>query len=107
MNTLDDHIGNTHHLSDLTELQEGRIPYLEQFANMPDNQQKSLLQDLGMKDVLYNRTNWIKQGEESLQQIVSIVREESLPHIVLGIYYQNAILRNLSEQDICFDRKCC
>jgi hypothetical protein len=58
-----------------------------------------------MKDVLYTRTNWIKQGEESLQQFISIFREESLPQIVLGIYDPNAILKNLSEQDICFDSK--
>ncbi len=56
-----DHVGNTYHLSDLTELQEGRIPYSEQFANKPDYEQKSLLQDLQMKDVLYTRTNWIKR----------------------------------------------
>ena len=31
-NTLvPDHVGNTYHLSDLTELSEGRIPYVEQF----------------------------------------------------------------------------
>jgi hypothetical protein len=67
-----DHVGNTCHLSDLTELSEGRITYLEQFANKPDYEQKSLLQDLRMKDDLYSRTNWIKQGEESLLQIVLI-----------------------------------
>jgi hypothetical protein len=59
---------------------EGRIPYREQFTNELDYEQKSLLQDLQLKFVL--RTNWIKQGEESLQQIVSIFREESLPQIV-------------------------
>ena len=64
-----DHVGNTYHLSELTELSEGRIPYLEQFANKLDYEQKQLLQDLQMKDVL--RTNWIKQGAEFLQQIVS------------------------------------
>ncbi len=64
-----DHVGNTYHLSDLTDLQEGRILYPEQFANKLDYELKSLLQDLQMKDVL--RTNWIKQGEESLKQIVS------------------------------------
>ncbi len=40
------HVGNTYHLSDLTKLSEGRIPYPEQFANEPDYEQKSLLQDL-------------------------------------------------------------
>jgi hypothetical protein len=59
-----------------------------------------------MKDILYDtRTNWIKQGEESLHQIVLIFREESLLQIVSGIYYPNVILKNLSEQDICFDSK--
>ncbi len=65
-----DHVGNTYHLSELTALLEGRIPYPEQFTNKFDYEQKPLLQDLRMKDVL--RTNWIKQGEEFLQQIVSI-----------------------------------
>ncbi len=96
-----DHVGNNYHLSDLTELSDGRILYTEQFANKTDYEQKSLLQDFRMKDVL--RTHWIKQGEESLQQIVLIFREESLPQIVSGIYNQNAILKNLSEQDICLD----
>ena len=41
-----DPVGNTYHLSDLTELSEGRIPYPEQFANKLDYEQKSLLQDL-------------------------------------------------------------
>ena len=53
-----DHIGNTYHLSELTESSEGRIPYPEQLANKLDYEQKSL-QDLRMKNVL--RTNWIKQ----------------------------------------------
>ena len=48
---------------------------------------------------------YVEQREESLQQIVSIPREESHPQIVSGIYYRNAILQNLSEQDICFDSK--
>ena len=38
-------------------------------------------------------------------KIVSIPREESLLQIASGIYYQNAILQNLSERDICFDSK--
>ena len=41
-----DRVGNTYHLSDLTELSEGRIPYLEQFTDKLDYEQKSLLQDL-------------------------------------------------------------
>ncbi len=69
-----------HDLSELTELSEGRILYPEQFANKLEFEQKSLLQDIQIKDVL--RTNWIKQGEESLQQIVLIFQEESLQQIV-------------------------
>ena len=48
---------------------------------------------------------YIEQREESLQQIVSIPRKESLPRIVPGICYHNSILQNLSEQDTCFDSK--
>ncbi len=33
---LYDHVGNAYHLSELTELSEGRIPYLAQFANKLD-----------------------------------------------------------------------
>ncbi len=99
---VDDHVGNIYYLSELTELQEGRIPYPEQLANKLDYdsiyEQKSLLQGLRMKDIL--RTNWIKQGQESLQQIVLIFLEESLLQIVQGSYNPNTILKNLSEQDI-------
>ncbi len=68
-----DHVGDTYHLSELTELSEVRIQYPEQFVNKLVYEQKPLLQDLKMKDVL--RTNWIKEGAEVaelLQQIVSI-----------------------------------
>ncbi len=41
-----DYVGNTYHLSELTELLEGRILYPEQFANKLDYEQKSLLQNL-------------------------------------------------------------
>ena len=51
------------------------------------------------------RWKYAEQREESLQQIVSIPREESLLQIASGIYYQNTILQNLSEQDICLDSK--
>jgi hypothetical protein len=57
-----DHLGNTYYLSDLTELSEGKILYPEQFANKPDYEQNSLLQNLQMKDVLCTRSDWIKQG---------------------------------------------
>ncbi len=98
-----DQVGNTYHPSELTELSEGRFPYPEQLANKFEYEQKSLLQDLRMKDVL--RPNWIKQGQKSLQQIVSFFREESLLKIVSGTYYPHAILKNLSDQDICCDSK--
>ena len=47
----------------------------------------------------FDQMNYVGQREESLQQIISIPREESLPQIVSGIYYHNAILQNLSEQE--------
>ena len=47
-----------------------------------DYEQKSLLQDLLMKDVL--RTNWIKQGEDFLQQIVSFFQDEKPAANCLG-----------------------
>jgi hypothetical protein len=72
-----------HHISQLTQLISGNIPHPERF----------------------NQMIYIEQGEESLQQIISISREESLQQIVLGIYDPHAILQNLSEQDICFDSK--
>ena len=46
----------------------------------------------------FDQMKFVEQREESLQQIVSIPREESLPQIVSGIYYHNEILQNLSEQ---------
>ena len=52
----------------------------------------------------FDQMNYVGQREESLQQIVSIPREESI-RIVSGNYYHNAILQNLSEQDTCFDSK--
>ena len=48
---------------------------------------------------------YVEQRVESLQQIVSIPREELLPQMVSGIYSHNAILQNLSEQDTCFGSK--
>ena len=47
----------------------------------------------------FDRMDYVWQREESLQQFVSIPREESLPQVVSGVYYHNAILQNLSEQD--------
>ncbi len=38
-----DHVGNTFHLSELTELLEGRIPYPEKITNKLEYKQKSLL----------------------------------------------------------------
>ena len=69
VNTLvHDQVGNTYHISELTELSEGRFPFPEHFANKLEYEQKSLLQEIRMRDVL--RRNWIKQGQNSLQQIV-------------------------------------
>ena len=53
----------------------------------------------------FDEIKYVEQREESLLQIVSIPRAESLLQIVSGIYYHNAILQNLSEQDTCFDSK--
>ena len=61
-----DHICKANHLSDLTESSEGRIQYPEQSANKSDYEQRSLLQDLRMKDVLSSRTDWITQGRDPL-----------------------------------------
>ena len=49
-----------------------------------------------------DQMKYVEQREESLQQIVSIPREEFPPQIVSGMYYHNVILQNLSEQDTCF-----
>ncbi len=59
-----DHIGFNYYLSDLTELSKRKIPYPGQFADKPDYEQRSLLQDLQMKDVLSTRTDWINQGRD-------------------------------------------
>ena len=53
----------------------------------------------------FDQMKYVEQREESLPQIVSISRQEPLPHIVSGVYYHNAILQNLSEQDSCFNSK--
>ena len=53
----------------------------------------------------FDEMKYAEQREESLQQIVSMTREESLPQNVSGNYCHNAILQNLSEQDICFNSK--
>ena len=53
----------------------------------------------------FDQMDYVWQREESLQQFVSIPREGSLPQVVSGIYYYNAILQNLSEQDTCFNSK--
>ena len=54
----------------------------------------------------FDEMKYVEQREESLHQIVSIPREESLPQIASGIYYHNAILQNLSEQDTCSEFSC-
>ena len=45
----------------------------------------------------FDQMKYVEQREESLQQIVSIPREELQTQIISGIYYHNAILQNLSE----------
>jgi hypothetical protein len=57
-----DHSGNTYFLSDFTGLSEGKTPYQALFANKPDYEQKLLLHDLQMKDVLCTMSDWINQG---------------------------------------------
>ena len=53
----------------------------------------------------FDKMKYVEQREESLQQIVSISQEEFQTQIISGIYYHNAILQNLSEQDTCFGSK--
>ena len=53
----------------------------------------------------FDQMKYVEQREESLQQIVSIPREEFQTQIISGIYYHNVILQNLSEQDTCFGSK--
>ena len=53
----------------------------------------------------FDQMKYVEQREESLQQIVSIPREEFQMQISSGIYYHNAILQNLSEQYTCFGSK--
>ena len=53
----------------------------------------------------FDQMKHVEQREESLQQIVSIPREEFQTQIISSNYYHNAILQNLSEQDTCFDCK--
>ncbi len=72
-----------HYISQLTQLISWNNPHPERFDNL-----------------IYT-----EQGEESLQQIISILQEESLLQIVTGICDPHAILQNLSERDICFDSK--
>ncbi len=72
-----------HHIFQLTQLISGNIPHPECFDQMIH----------------------IEQGEESLPQIISNLREESLQQIISGIHNHHDILQNLSEQDICFDSK--
>ena len=45
-------IGNSYPLSVLTELSEDQIPYMESCVKKPDCEQKSILKDLQIKDVL-------------------------------------------------------
>jgi hypothetical protein len=60
-----------HHISQLTQLTSGNIPHPEHFDQM-----------------IYT----IGQGEGSLQQIVSTLRENSVSQIFSGIHDPDAIL---------------
>ena len=53
----------------------------------------------------FDQMKYVEQREEPLQQTVSIPREEFQKQIISGIYYHNATLQNLSEQDTCFGSK--
>ena len=53
----------------------------------------------------FDQMKYVEQREGSLIQIVSIPREELQTQIVSDIYYHNAILQNLSEQDTRFGSK--
>ena len=72
-----------HHISQLTKQMSGNIPHPERFDQMIR----------------------IEQGEESMPHIISNFQEESPQQIVSSIHDPDDILQNLSEQDICFDRK--
>jgi hypothetical protein len=48
-----------------------------------------------------DQIKYFEQQEKSLPQFFLIPREESLLHMVLGIYYHNAILQNLSKKNTC------
>jgi hypothetical protein len=73
---LYDHKGEAHHLSYISELSIGKIPYPEQFSKRPDYEQNSLIRDLMMKEILCTRTDWINQGRDpSNLEIVSMQME--------------------------------
>ena len=57
-----DAIGNSYQLSVITQLTRGKIPYPEQFYEMVDYKQTTIIQNLQMKDVLCTRTDWAKIG---------------------------------------------
>ncbi len=56
--------GNSYYLSVLTELLAGTIRQKEQFASYLGYEQKSLLQDLRMKDISCTRSDWINKGRD-------------------------------------------
>jgi hypothetical protein len=74
-----------HHISQLTQLMSRNIPHPE-----------------GLDQMIH-----IQPGEESLQHIISNLREEleSLQQSVSGTHDPHDILQNLSKQDICFESK--
>ncbi len=56
------HKGDSHHLSDISDLSIGKIPFPEQFSQKPDYEQNS--RDLEMKDILCTRT--VQPGDLSV-----------------------------------------
>ena len=61
---LFDHRGVPRNLMFITDLSRGKIPYPEQFSKKPDYEQETLIRDLGFKDILCTRTDWINLGRD-------------------------------------------
>ncbi len=59
-----DRRGVSHSLVFIIDLSKGKIPYPEHFSKKPDYEQKSLIRDLQLKDVLCTRTDWINLGRD-------------------------------------------
>ena len=61
---VNDAIGKSYSLSDITQLTRAKIPYPEHFNEMIDYKQNEVIQDLQMKDVLCTREDWIFCGRQ-------------------------------------------